>query len=80
MYILDDESNKKLSWITIILTKKEIEEMLGYAEQLLENPAPSDHYHMSSDDYQKEITFCLYDPEKIGNFNARVQKLIKDDE
>lgn len=80
MYILDDESNKNLSCITIILTKSEIQEMLGYAKQLLENPPPSDHYHLSSEDYQKEITFCIYNPENISNFNPIIQKLIKDDE
>ncbi len=80
MYILDDESNKKLNCITIILTKSEIQQMLGYAKQLLENFPSSDHYHLSSEDYQKEITICMYDPKNIGNFNPRIQKLIREDE
>lgn len=80
MYILDDESNKKLNCITVVLNKSEIQQMLGYAKQLLENSPSSDHYHLSSEDYQKEITFCLYDPENISDFNPRIQKLIKDDE
>jgi len=80
MYIIDDESNKNLDCITIVLTKSEIKQVLGYAKQLLENPSSSDHYHLSNEDYQKEITFCLYDPENISNFNPRIQKLIRNDE
>jgi len=80
MYILDDESNKKLSCITIILTRNEIQQMLGYAKQLLESSPPSDHYHLSSEDYQKEITLCVYEPENISDFHPRIQKLIIDDE
>lgn len=80
MYILDDESNKKLNCITIILSKSEIKQMLGYAKQLLDNVDASDHYHLSSEDYQKEITLCLYTPENIDSYNPRIQKLIIEDE
>lgn len=80
MYILDDETNKKLSCITIILSKSEIQQLLGYAKQLLEKSSPSDHYHLSSEDYQKEITLCMYDKENLSDFHPRIQKLVKDDE
>lgn len=80
MYILDDESDKKLNCITILLTKSEIQQMLGYAKQLLENFPSSDHYHLSSEDNQKEITFCIYDQENINDFHPRIQKLIRYDE
>ena len=80
MYIIDDESDKKISCVTLILTKSEIQQMLGYAKQLLENPLSSDHYHLSSEDYQKEITLCIYDPENIKCFNSRIQNLVRNDE
>lgn len=80
MHIHDDESNEKLSCITMILTKSEVQQMLGYAKQFLENFPSSDHFHLSSDDYQKEITICLYNPESIESYSPRIQKLIKDDE
>ena len=80
MHILDDESNKKLDCITIILSRSEIQQLLGYAKQLLEKPSSSEHYHLSSEDYQKEITICMYESGKIEQFNPRIQKLIKDDE
>lgn len=55
-------------------------QLLGYAKQLLENPQTSEHYHLSSEDYQKEITLCMYESEKIEQYTPRIQKLIKDDE
>ncbi len=80
MYILDEEANKKINLITIILNKKEMKQLLGYAKKLLDAPQSSEHYHLSSDDYQKEITICLFDSGNLEQFNPRIQKLIKDDE
>ena len=80
MYMLDEETNNKLSNITIILNKNELQQLIGYAKQLLETPPSSDHYHLSSEDYQKEITICIQNPEQIQQFTPRIQKLITDDE
>ena len=80
MYILDDDTDKKLDCITIMLTRREVKELLGYAKQLLELKPSSDHYHLSSDDYQKEITICMYDPKNLNKLNPRIQKLIKENE
>jgi len=79
MRILDDTSDKKLDNITLFLTKSELQILSGYAKQLLEKPS-CDHFHLSSEDYQKEITICVYEPNNANNFNARSQKLIKEDE
>ena len=79
MYILDDLTNKKLDSITLILNENEIRQLIGYAKQLLEKKSSSDHYHLSSEDYQKEITICIYNSENIKQFNDRIQKLIMDD-
>lgn len=78
MYILDDESDKKLNCVTIILNKNEMHQLMGYAKQLLEKPLSSNHYHLSSNDYQKEITICIYDPEQINQLSTRIQKLINE--
>ena len=79
MRILDDESDKKLDSITIFLTTKEVEQFRSYLSQLLENPKPQ-HTHLSSEDYQKEITLCLYDEENLQGLHPRAIKLIKKDE
>lgn len=80
MHILDDETDKTLKRITILLTKKEMRQLQGYVRQLLEEKPSSDHHHLSTDDYQKEITLCLYDPNNIEAFQEFIQKIIQQDE
>lgn len=78
MRILDDESDKKLDNVSIFLTKEEAVQLRGYLNQLLDNPKLQ-HSHLSSADYQKEITVCLYDEKNLENLNQRSIKLIKED-
>lgn len=79
MRILNDRSDVKLNTVSLFLTEAEILHLIGYLEQLLENKG-HDHSHLMSEDYSKEITICMYDPEKIEHFNPRIQKLIRNDE
>ncbi len=79
MRILDDEFDKKLDSVMLLLTRGEMRQLIGYAEQLLEDPN-CDHVHLSDEDYKKEVTLCIYDPSTIQNFDARTQKLILKDE
>jgi len=37
------------------------------------------HVHLSNEDYQKEITVCIYDENNLEDFHPRVIKLIKED-
>lgn len=78
MFIIDDKAKKNLNRVTLILTKEEIRQMLGYAEQLLEDNISSEHYHLSNSDYRKEITICLYNPSMTDQFNPAIQKLINE--
>ncbi len=81
MRISDDISNKKLDNITLFLTEGEALQLASYLKQLLEKPKEKGlHFHLSSEDYQKEITVCIYNPENITEFHPRAQKLIIDDE
>ncbi|MBX7067642.1 MAG: hypothetical protein K1X28_10470 [Parachlamydiales bacterium] len=79
MRIIDEDSDTKLDSIAIFLTRNELKQLIGYAKQLLENPS-LDHHHLSSEDYKKEITICIYDPKNIKMFDERSQKLISEDE
>jgi hypothetical protein len=76
--ILDDETDKKLDNVSIFLTKDEAMQLRGYLNQLLDNPKLQ-HSHLSSADYQKEITVSLYDEKNLENFNQRSIQLIKED-
>ncbi len=78
MRILDEKSDKKLNTVSIFLTREEAEQLKSYLNQLLDNPKLH-HVHLSTDDYQKEITVCLYDEKSLGSFHPRVIKLIKED-
>ena len=79
MRILDDKSDKKLNSVSLFLTKTEATHLIGYLAQLLSNKS-LDHSHLMSEDYKKEVTVCLYDPENVDNFQERIQKLIHYDE
>ncbi len=43
MRILDDEFDKKLGSIMLLLTTDEMRQLIGYAEQLLEDPNRRPH-------------------------------------
>ena len=78
MRILDEESNKKLDCVSVFLTKTEAIQLRGYLNQLLSNPTMQ-HAHLLSEDFQKEITICLYDIKNLEGFNTRSIKLINED-
>ena len=78
MRILDGESDKKLDNVSIFLTAEEALQLRSYLDQLLENPKLQ-HSHLSSADYQKEITICVYDIQNLNHFDKRTKKLLKED-
>lgn len=78
MRILDDDADKKLDNVSIFLTQQEAMQLRSYLNQLLDNPKLQ-HSHLSSSDFKKEITICLYDEKHLENFNQRSIKLIKED-
>lgn len=80
MRISDDVSDKKLDRITIFLTESEALQLESYLKQFLEKPKGKGfHFHLSSEDYEKEITVCIYDQKNINALHSRAQKLIHDD-
>lgn len=80
MRISDDVSDKKLDKITLFLTEEETLQLQYSLKKINESKNKELHFHLTSDDYSKEITFCIYDPENIEFLHPRVQQLIKFDE
>ena len=81
MIILDEDTNKSLNNITILLTKNETMQMIGYLEELLLNTEQNEHYHLNNDNFTKEITMSLYDKNGcIENFNDKYKKIILADD
>jgi len=79
MRLLDETSDKSINNLTLLLTKAEAIQFIGYLELLTEDDIGG-HYHLSNKDYSKEITLVLYDENDISLFNERYKKLIIDDE
>jgi hypothetical protein len=77
MRILDEVADQSLSVVTIYLTKSEAEELRDSLEQLLAN-WQSRHEHVSSSDYKRQITVCIYDVENLEGFDERSKQLINE--
>jgi len=78
MRILDEGEDRSLNRITLYLTMSEASEMRDTLEALLADPVER-HEHISSSDYLKELTVCIYDPNSLGKFDERSKKLILED-
>lgn len=78
MRILDEDTDSKLDHVTLYLTLDEARELLGALEDLLRAPY-ANHHHLSTDDYTKELTLCLYGPDLMAPFNERSKRLIEED-
>ncbi len=78
MRILDEISDKSLENVILYLTQLEALELRDSLNDLLKKPL-NNHSHISSDDFQKEVTVCIYDVENLNGFNARSIDLIIND-
>lgn len=78
MRILEPAHSKKLNGVGLYLTRGEAIQLQGYLEQLIANPSMH-HVHLSSDDYQKEVTISIYDETNLEGFDERSKKLIRED-
>jgi hypothetical protein len=77
MRILNTITDKKIDNITIYLTNSEAQELLDSLEAIISEP--KHHSHIPSEDFMKEITVCIYDPNNLSGFNERSKKLILED-
>ena len=80
MRMLDEISDRKLDRVTLYLTRAEAQELRDSLGSILVNPR-GNHAHVSSQDYRKELTVCIYDDATLDEhgFNERSKKLIKED-
>jgi hypothetical protein len=79
MRLLDQDADKTLDRVVIYLTQSEAEELRDSLLSLLGKPR-ANHSHIPSEDFQKEITICIYSADAISTFNERSQRLILNDE
>jgi hypothetical protein len=69
---------QKLDGVGLYLIREEAIQLQSYLEQLLADPGMH-HAHLSSYDYQKEVTVSIYDVANLEGFDERSKKLIKED-
>lgn len=78
MKILDEDNDKKVDNATIFITAQEAKQIYSYLGTLIEKPA-NQHFHLSSEDYQEELTICIYDEKDLSGLHERAKKLIEED-
>lgn len=79
MHILDETSNRSLKKVSSYLTYSEALELRDSLNDLIQTPL-NNHAHIPCENYQKEITVCIYDVNKLDGFDERSVKLITKDE
>ena len=65
MRIANHENLVQLDRVTLFLTDREMKEMIGYLVDLIGKNDDS-HHHVSSENYDREITITRFDPENAG--------------
>jgi hypothetical protein len=70
MRLFTDNSHTETNDLTLVLTKDEIREFVGYLEQLLQG---EHHCHLPDGEYKREITMCMYDPSRIDEYDSSIQ-------
>ena len=81
MRMLDNDSDKVLNDVLILLTRKEAEDLRDTVAQMLSDVEQS-HYHvMDRETYLREFTLGLYDDVDIekNTYMPRVIDLIRED-
>ena len=79
MRILDQKNDQSINQVVLYLTKEEALELKDSLDGIIEDNNLGRHEHVSSSEYDKEITVCLYDPGSIEQFSERSKKLIRHD-
>jgi hypothetical protein len=78
MRILDEKNDKAVQAVMLFLRPSEAAELRDSLTALLEGGLGG-HEHVSSDDYQKEVTVCLYDEGHLEGMDERSKRLIRED-
>jgi hypothetical protein len=78
MRLLDEKSGQSLARVILYLTRDEAAELRDSLNALLGSSGDR-HEHVSSADYRKELTVCLYDEGNLHGFDERSRRLILDD-
>lgn len=79
MRILNQNTDKSLQDILLLLTKSEALELRDELERLLSSNQKDNHGHINDIEYQREITVAIYDDSNKNGFDDRTKRLIIED-
>lgn len=76
MRIYDSSNNKTIDDVVLYLTPDEAKELHNDLGRIMEKPR-GNHVHVSSNDYQHELTVCVYRKEDIDTFDEKSRKILE---
>lgn len=74
MRIIDYKQPEALSAITLLLDQGEVEQLISYLTYLLQEP--TDHIHLSSEDFLTEVTVARIDTPTPSSFSEATRKYL----
>ena len=74
MRLLDNETTRALTNVSLYLTRAEATQLVGYLGDLL--AGGGHHCHLFDDEYARELTVAVYSPEILLQSDERSQRLI----
>ena len=79
MIIVDDENNRNLDSICLLLKKSEANQLIKYLESLVVGKSDYNHCHLNNEDYSKELTVAVYSGDNVDSFSEEYKLLIEKD-
>lgn len=76
MRIFDEDNDKVLGKVMLLLTEHEARELMDDLAFLLANR--NEHAHVTDWTGEREITVAIYDERHIEHFSERIRQVIKD--
>ena len=74
MYLIDENTNRTLERITLLLNRSEAMELRDSIHTILNEN--SHHEHVSNGEYNKEITVSLYDENVPESYAPFIEKIL----
>jgi hypothetical protein len=75
MRILNQDDNRPVKSVLIMLTPSEAKELVDKINQL--TPEKGGHLHVNDESFLREVTIAIYTPVNMDSFHRRVIDLIE---
>lgn len=77
MRIYDFDNDRTIDNVVLYLTPAEARELYNGLARVIETPRRV-HVHISSNDYQRELTLCVYRKEDIETFDEKSRQILEE--